>query len=68
MTGPKVNTANQQQMMTAERDALGLSLLASSPLVSLRASALNAQLHRAHQVRFCEPACPHARNIRGSNP
>lgn len=68
MTGPNVKTAIQQQMMAAERNGLGLSLLARSPLASLRASASNVHLHQVNPVRFCEPEYPHARNIRGSNP
>jgi hypothetical protein len=67
-TGPKVKTANQQQMMAAERKAPGLSLLARSSLASLRASAINVHPHQAYPVRFCQPEFPHARNIRGSNP
>jgi hypothetical protein len=68
MTGPKVKTAIQQQMMTAERNTLGLSLLASSSLASLRASATKVHPHQAYPVRFCKPEYPLACNIRGSNP
>ncbi|MES2879347.1 MAG: hypothetical protein V4713_13105 [Pseudomonadota bacterium] len=69
-----MNTTTQQQMTTG-RDALGLSLLASQLLATLKHTVaaieqLARGLHRHHpeQANFCGYRWDNAHHIRGGNP